>query len=210
MKNLRIYHFNNADQSAFRAALEDYLESSGRHELAAIYRKASADVRKGVHGKPYFCEPALEDVFFSKSNTQGHEIVCFSDREVGVDCENIKARPGIETRFAGISRKYFTDDEQEYLRASSEGGIERFFEIWTAKEAYMKYTGKGFSEGFRTFSVFHLPGEIVKTGHLPDAPYVIYSVCNARAHGAPENRTRSHRPVLEWRSRPTHHHGKSL
>ena len=181
MKSLRLYHYSAEDGAAFGKALTDYLESSGRSGLAAACQKEPAVFRRGEHGKPYFFGHGLEDVFFSRSDTRGHAIVCFSDAEIGLDCENTRARPGIETRAGAIAKRCFTENERAYLDSDSHGAARRFFEIWTAKEAYMKYTGRGFSEGFRTFSVFDLPCVRIETGLLPDAPHVVYSVCTGDA-----------------------------
>ena len=53
---------------------------------------------------------------------------------------------------------FFAKEENDYLdRLRGSGGAQEvtdaFFTIWTLKEAYAKYTGKGMSEGFSGFSV---------------------------------------------------------
>ena len=136
--------------------------------------------QKGPHGKPYFYESGFEGVFFSRSDTKGYKTIGFSDGEIGVDCENTEARPGIESRFRMIAKRYFSEDELRYIDPEASGAVGRFFEIWTAKEAYMKFTGRGFSEGFRSFSVFGLANAVVETGRVEGAPHVVYSVCTAR------------------------------
>jgi len=171
---LKIYHFSGdrlESERFFSESLSEYIETTGLKIPASALR----DVGKGPHGKPYFTDPALKDIFFSRSHTEGHEIVVFSDKEIGIDCENTEARPGIEDRYMGIAGRYFTDDEQAYI----DGSVERFYEIWTSKEAYMKYTGKGFSEGFRSFSALTPPGAIIETGRVSGAPHIVYSVCAA-------------------------------
>jgi len=164
----------------FNEALLDFMGISGRDVPEPLQQGRQPAFRKGPHGKPYFSEPGLEEIFFSLSDTQGYKVLCFSDSEVGVDCENTAARPGIESRYGAIARRCFTDDEQEYMAFGTSDALSRFFEIWTAKEAYMKYTGNGFSEGFRSFSVFGLPEMDVVTGRLDGAPHVVYSICAGR------------------------------
>ena len=161
--------------------MTDYINGSGGI-VPEPYAGEEAMVERGPHGKPYFKDPGLKGVFFSRSHSKGHEVLCFSDAEVGIDCEDTEARPGIKERYKGIAGRYFTEDEQEYIGDS----LFRFFEIWTAKEAYMKYTGRGFSEGFRTFSALDAPGVVIESGRLEDAPHVVYSVCAA---GKPVGRT---------------------
>jgi len=175
----------------FRESLADYVSKSGL-SVPAQALDGEANIIRGPHGKPYFEDPALKGIFFSRSHSSNYEVLCFSDGEVGLDCENTKGRPGICGRFAGIAERCFTEDEREYVMGTgSESGskdeddpLTRFFEVWTAKEAYMKYTGNGFSEGFRTFSVLRVPDVSIETGRLEDAPGVVYSVCTARAGGS--------------------------
>ena len=48
-----------------------------------------------------------------------------------------------------IAGRYFTPDEQEYATAMGEAG---FFQIWTRKEAYVKFTGEGINEKMKDVS----------------------------------------------------------
>ena len=183
---MKIYHFGGAKSESerfFKESLVDYIKETGL-DIPEAALCEGARVSKGPHGKPFFGDPALSGIYFSKSHTEGHELLCFSDSEIGIDCENTEARPGISERFMSIAERYFTEGEQAYIRAADgvTGRVQgepmtRFFEIWTAKEAYMKYTGRGFSEGFRTFSTRDLPEVNIETGRLDEAPHIIYSVC---------------------------------
>lgn len=65
--------------------------------------------------------------------------------ELGVDVEKID-RPWREA----VARRLFTKEEQLWLCGSSE----RFFRLWTRKEAVLKCCGSGFSR-FAVFSVLH-------------------------------------------------------
>ena len=172
-----LYHYPCNDDFEFCGALADYLKSLGRCVPASLARGEPPAEGRGPHGKPYFTGPGLEGVFFSRSDTRGCVAVGFSSGEIGVDCENIEARKDIETRYQEIAKRFFTEDEQEYIAAGASGAIERFFGIWTAKEAYMKYTGGGFSEGFLSFSALKAPGVRIVTGRFEDMPHIVYSVC---------------------------------
>ena len=221
---MKIYHFNGGrpfSENFFGESLADYIRESGLSIPASSLCNA-ANIRKGPHGKPYFLDSGLEGIFFSRSHSKGHEVVCFSDGEIGIDCENTAARPGIGERYEDIAKRCFTEDETAYIfgdgggdgaaggkpamavgepgaadgepgtadgepgaaegedREADNDPLMRFFEIWTAKEAYMKYTGKGFSEGFRTFSSLRVPDVNIETGRLREAPYIVYSVCTAK------------------------------
>jgi len=178
---MKIYHFSGGREERerfFGESLADYIKESGALVPLPLSGEEIA-TEKEPHGKPYFRDPALEGIHFSKSHTKGHEILCFSDSKVGVDCENTEARTGIEDSYPGIAERCFTDEEMEYLRSEKNDPKRRFFEIWTAKEAYMKYTGNGFSEGFHTFSSLSAPGVRIETGRLDEAPHVVWSVCTA-------------------------------
>lgn len=121
---------------------------------------------KNEYGKPYFCD--YPDIHFSISHTDGAIFVAVSNGNIGVDIEKIsRARKG-------VMQKSFTDDEKQYC----DGQDERFFEIWTKKEAYAKYTGKGLSEGFSAFSVLSDKKEMLYTTQYDE--YML-SVCSKSA-----------------------------
>lgn len=85
-------------------------------------------------GKPVLCgQPAWE---CSLSHTRGAVAAAVSDREIGIDVEPLAA--GRDR----VAARCFTDREQAYLRNASDPD-RAFGEIWTRKEAYLKYTGQG-------------------------------------------------------------------
>ena len=189
---MKLYHFDHeggfsapdgSGPEAIRGflveSLKDYLTVCGRDLPEPLERGAFPAMRKGPHGKPYFEEPGLEGVFFSLSHTRGHAIVCFSEGEIGADCENTEARGEARLRYKRIADRCFSEDEKGYADLGAPDGALRFFEIWTAKEAYMKYTGNGFSEGMRSFSVLDAQDVCIETGRLQAAQHVVFSVCTA-------------------------------
>lgn len=94
-------------------------------------------------GKPYFSHLPLE---FSVSHT-GDLWVCLiadADFPVGVDVQSIR-----KCHMDKIAKRYYTWDEQEFVSSMGEEG---FFQIWTRKEAYAKFTGKGITEELAFFS----------------------------------------------------------
>ena len=179
---MRLYHYEKVNGSAFGEALIDYLTRIGKEVPESLLKGISPEMRKSEHGKPYFSGSELCEIFFSRSHTNETEVVCFAENEVGVDCEDLKWRssqPGRIRQYEKIAKRHFTEDEQEYIAFGEPLDKERFFDVWTAKEAYTKYTGKGFSEGFQSFSVFNRPDVRIITNRLEGAQHIVCSICTS-------------------------------
>lgn len=90
-------------------------------------------------GKPYLKLPESEnELFVSVSHSKDVFACLLCDKPVGVDIQHER-----KANSQNISRRYFTKQEQEYVEKY---GNEAFFRIWTRKEAYAKYTGRGLEE----------------------------------------------------------------
>lgn len=100
------------------------------------------------YGKPFLTNVA--NVHYNISHS-GRYIVCaLSSSPVGVDVELIKP---IDLR---IAKRFFTQEESEYIVEPEDGNeFERFFQVWTMKESYIKKGGMGLSKPLRSFSVFN-------------------------------------------------------
>lgn len=83
-------------------------------------------------GKPYFADLPLR---FSVSHSGSRVILAVSDKEIGADIERIRPRR------LDVANRFFTAGEVAYVGDS----VERFYEIWTKKEAFGKWCGGGFS-----------------------------------------------------------------
>ena len=110
-------------------------------ELAARYMCAGDGISpsqlvmaRGEYGKPYFTNTDLK---FNISHSGKYIVCAVCDGEVGVDIEEITKTD------LSLARNIFMPSEQKYIQ-SSKDKIKAFYEIWTAREAYMKYVGKGF------------------------------------------------------------------
>ena len=97
------------------------------------------------YGKPFLMNN--QDYHFNVSHTHNMIAVAVSNNSVGVDVEKIKE---IDTR---IAKRFFTKQEFSYIEKFQDNRSERFFKIWTKKEAYIKYTGKGLSVPLNSFDV---------------------------------------------------------
>ena len=102
-------------------------------------------VKLGEHGKPYL----EQGLFFSVSHSRRYSVLAVSENEVGVD---IEMHEGINEQ---IAKRCFIEEEQEFALQSTEN----FQRIWTAKEAVLKFLGKGFSYAPKNFSVLPLSEE---------------------------------------------------
>ena len=93
------------------------------------------EIKRGAHGKPYVLNlPA----HFNVSHCGDYAVVAISDRPIGIDVE-------------------VNEDELKYISGTSATRKKSlmqksFFEIWTAKEAYLKYLGTGISGGVNSLS----------------------------------------------------------
>ena len=86
-------------------------------------------------GKPYF--PFFPEYHFSLSHTEGAVLVAVSDQPIGADIEH--------SRFVeeAVFDRVLTRSERKAMLLHSAGAKASFLEIWTRKEAYLKWTGEG-------------------------------------------------------------------
>lgn len=97
-------------------------------------------------GKPYVANAV--NTFFNISHS-GEYVACIvSDKPCGIDIEIM------DHDNRDIAKRFFAKSEYEYITDCLEDETRRrFYEIWTAKEAYSKYEGKGFGIDFGSFEV---------------------------------------------------------
>ena len=145
------FHF---DDDKKRSAIGEMLAKKAVEEFCGV---SAEDIilRAGENGKPY-AENA--DVNFNISHS-GNLVVCaVHDKPVGIDVEQIR---NIELKVA--KRVYthnelfylfgFNPAEEDFCLVPDEKMLLRFFELWTAKEAYLKYTGEGILAELKTLEV---------------------------------------------------------
>jgi 4'-phosphopantetheinyl transferase len=131
----------------------------------------NGEIEFGVneHGKPFL--QGHTSFHFNISHTWNAIAIAFSNDNVGVDIEKIKS-PDFQ-----ISRRFFTSSEQGYILSHNNPGC-AFYEIWTKKEAYAKYTGEGLTMSMALLNVLkaHIASKI-NTFQMKN--YMI-SVCNEK------------------------------
>ena len=97
-------------------------------------------IAKGEKGKPFF--ENLTNFHFNVSHSGKIKVLAVSQNNVGIDVEKIREIP------LKIAKK-FCQSERDYIAEAD--SLKRFFEIWTKKEAYLKYSGTGISGGLNSF-----------------------------------------------------------
>lgn len=132
-KNAVLRHKNEKNRKS--TVLGEHL---ARKAVSALLNVDEKDIHfsRDENGKPFVLN---HDVEFSISHS-GEVVVCAVDKaKIGIDVEMI--RP-INLRVTKIA---CTENEKEFVFSadSEEEKKERFFKIWTAKEAYFKWLGTG-------------------------------------------------------------------
>lgn len=102
-------------------------------------------ILKSKYGKPYLKD--YPNTNYNISHTKDVIVCAVTDKPVGVDIESVKP---FNRR---IVERFFSQNEQDYIFAPKEAQNERFTEIWTKKEAYIKWLGKGMAIPFESFDV---------------------------------------------------------
>jgi 4'-phosphopantetheinyl transferase len=134
--------FKNADRVRYALA-----HAMLRTLLARRLQAAPAEIAFATspNGKPRLVGQRA-DVAFNLSYGDGMAVLAFAHRPVGVDVEAVRD----DLEFGEIGRRFFRSDELRYLESGpdSSGGPgvrNRFFRLWTRKEAVLKALGVGLS-----------------------------------------------------------------
>jgi len=98
---------------------------------------------KTPEGKPYY--PDLPALCFSLTHSGAWWMCAFGSAPVGLDLQQHQ-RCSRER----IAQRYFHPDENAFLQ---QAGYDAFFDIWAAKESFIKYTGQGMHRPLSSFSV---------------------------------------------------------
>lgn len=97
------------------------------------------EIKRRPTGKPF----AVDGPCFSFSDSRGYVLCVVSDNEVGADLELRRDAK----KYMDVARRFFSPEE---FAATDENN---FFELYTAKEAYVKFTEMGIFSGMEKFSV---------------------------------------------------------
>lgn len=97
-------------------------------------------------GKPYF---ENSKVYFNISHSGNYVVAAVSNHSIGVDVQRIQRDKH------RIAEKNFLPSECEYINELEDDAViqQRFCEIWTIKEAYLKNIGIGLRKPLNSFEV---------------------------------------------------------
>ena len=114
-------------------------------------------------GKPRIA--GHEDFHFNLSHSGAHVAIAWGSTPVGLDVQQMDPR----VKQDRMAKRCFTLDEQEYIQQVSEKAMERFYQVWTGKESYLKYLGTGLQKSLSSFSIL-APGiaPMLQTRFLQD------------------------------------------
>lgn len=119
-----------------------YPELSGKALTDALIRRClgreDAEIYRSDKGKPFVRYPEADTVgpFISVSHSMSTFALLVSDTDAGVDIQYVR-----DTNGERIAARFFTEEEANEVAADDTG--DRFYELWTRREAYSKYTGAG-------------------------------------------------------------------
>ena len=98
---------------------------------------ATLQIHAGINGKPELRDAAM-DIHFNLSYGWRHFAVAIAPEPVGVDLERLRGNLDVQA----LGRRLFTGEEMDFLAGAGPAEMQqRFFRLWTRKEAVLKAAG---------------------------------------------------------------------
>lgn len=143
--------------------------------LTALFRYTGIDswkIETEELGKPYAVSPLPDspEVHFSLSHSGDYWIIVLADHPLGLDLQ-VHSGPCKPS----LAKRYFHPEEFAYWQNNGESP-KVFYDIWCAKESYVKFTGEGITRNLSGFSIFHPPVPLCQIPFVPG--YSLYLCCN--------------------------------
>ena len=139
INNIDIYysHIGNTSNNTSSMFLKEILEKE--------YNISNYEIIKNKNGKPYLRD---NSIYFNISHKKDLIIVAISNNEVGIDIEYIDVNMELKQT---LLNKFFSVNEINYIN----NDIEKFFEVFTKKESYIKMLGGRVAE-IKYIDIFNL------------------------------------------------------
>lgn len=103
-------------------------------------------ISEGKNKKPII-ENAGTNLHFNLSHSNAYILLAITNSPVGIDMEEVD--PAFD--YSDIVNQSFTSEEKKYLH-QSDMAVNRFYELWTRKEALVKATAKGITDDLKVTS----------------------------------------------------------
>lgn len=123
-------------------------------------------IQKNSHGKPYIKD--VPDFEFNLSHSGRYVVIGYGSSPVGIDVEEIRTDKDLKK----VALRYFTQNEISY--AEEADFEDRFFQIWTGKESYLKYLGTGLRKDMNTLDVLELKKTHLRTQKIGNSHYLSF------------------------------------
>lgn len=112
--------------------------TAGRQLLETLYRQVTRQPMPPIavtdRGKPYFADDRWH---FSVSHTKRHVFCCLSEKNIGIDAEEMNRVVDLR-----LAERYLSPSEKCRWDASRDRNA-ALLRLWVQKEAYAKLTGFG-------------------------------------------------------------------
>ena len=135
---------------------------------AAAHNITEFTLAENPWGKPYL--ENQPDFHFNLTHSGQFAAVAWGRAELGIDLEPLQLRSSIHS----LAQRYFTVPEQKYLFSGD--SQRRFYEIWTAKESYLKYLGTGLTKPLTSFCTRSPALQAMLTSFFPEDRFCL-TVC---------------------------------
>ncbi|PIE43319.1 MAG: 4-phosphopantetheinyl transferase [Gammaproteobacteria bacterium] len=155
IEQLARFHF---ERDRYRYLLARCLVRSVLTLYHPVIRPENWQFKKNPYGRPEIANPVSLPLYFNLSHSDKMVVMAVAaEQSIGVDVETIQRRnTGNELKLAD---RFFSPEEARQLSALPKSGQKnRFFQLWTLKEAYIKACGKGLSIPLDHFS-FSFPDQ---------------------------------------------------
>jgi 4'-phosphopantetheinyl transferase len=156
-----VFARNRVEYTAAHVLVRRALAEATGHPAAAFRFEA------GSHGKPTaWIGGTTAGVHFNLSHTRGMVAVAVAPFEHGLDVEALNRDVSLD-----IADHYFCPEEIAWLKSLPQARQgEGFLRLWTLKEAFIKATGFGLSQGLDTFWFNVFPPAIRFKAAIADDP----------------------------------------
>ena len=113
----------------------------------------------GEHGRPALDKTQDDSLDFNWSHSGAHAVIAIGRNvSLGIDVERVRERP----KALALARRYFAEDEIAVLAQLRDAERSAaFLDLWTAKEAVLKATGRGIAFGLHRLTISSEPDSLV-------------------------------------------------